>query len=398
MAFQNESNKNKGALILLVDDEPDNLELFSTILEEEGYRVLTSTSAAKGIELLKYNKPDLIISDIYMPDMSGFEFYDKVQSIAEFRAIPFIFLSALSDRQHINEGKELGADDYLTKPIDIDELVTTVKGKLKRAAVRRDALQDEFKALREQILSTLSHELNTPLTYIIGFSEIISSNASQISTNELKEFAELIRQGGGRLKNLVDDFLEAIQIDSGRTAEFYEKDRRKFNLANTLKVLCDEYSEAVSEKGLRFVKEISDLLPVTASETLIRDVIDRLLSNAIKFTPKGEVKVSAFVDGNKSSVEISDTGIGIPQEDLGRIFEKFYQVDKDKQQQQGAGLGLYIARNLAIINHCDLTISSSLGVGTKVVLRIPVEDLHPSEKSPLSKSPDRVEDSKSEIP
>jgi signal transduction histidine kinase len=359
------------ALILLVDDEQANLELFSTILEDEGYRTLSAKDASLALQFLETEKPDLIISDIYMPEMGGFEFYEKVQGIPELRSVPFIFLSALSDRAHVREGKELGADDYLTKPIDIDELVTTVRGKLKRAASMRSAMQNEFNALKEQILSTLSHELNTPLTYIIGFSEIISSAATSITTNELKEFADLIHHGGGRLKNLVDDFLITIQIDSGQTASYYQTDKREFDLSESLKSVVDEYTPLASDKGLALNVKIEPHLRVTASESLMRDVVGRLLSNGIKFTPKGSVTLSAAADGERVRLEVADTGVGMPAQELTKIFDKFYQVNKDKQQQQGAGLGLYIAGNIAKINNCTLDISSSENDGTKVTLSIP---------------------------
>ncbi len=359
------------ALILLVDDEQANLELFSAILEEEGYRTLSSRTALQALKLLDTNKPDLIISDIYMPEMGGFEFYEKVQAMPGARSIPFIFLSALTDRAHMREGKELGADDYLTKPIDIDELVTTVRGKLKRAAALRDAMQTEFNSLKEQILSTLSHELNTPLTYIIGFSEIISSEATQITTGELKEFAELIQHGGTRLKNLVDDFLETIQIDSSQTGKYYEANRRDFALNGVISSLKAEYSPLAVDKKVDLQILPGGDLHVFASESLMRDLLGRLLSNAIKFTSKGKVTLAVNDGPDMVKVEVVDTGIGIPEDELPRIFEKFYQVNKDKQQQQGAGLGLYIAKNLATINRCELVISSSEGVGTKATLSIP---------------------------
>ncbi len=359
------------ALILLVDDEQANLELFSAILEDEGYRTLSAKHAALALQLLESNKPDLIISDIYMPEMGGFEFYEKVQGISELRSIPFIFLSALSDRAHVREGKELGADDYLTKPIDIDELVTTVRGKLKRAASMRSAMQNEFEALKEQVLSTLSHELNTPLTYIIGFSEIISNAASSISTNELKEFADLIHHGGGRLKNLVDDFLITIQIDSGQTKTYYETDKRQFDLAKSLTMLESEYASLAGEKGLELKIKIDNDMTVFASESLVRDIIGRLLSNAVKFTPKGSVSLTAVKENDRVRVEVADTGVGFPEQDLSKVCDKFYQVNKDKQQQQGAGLGLYIAKNLAAINNCSFDISSSENSGTKVTLLVP---------------------------
>ncbi len=358
-------------LILLVDDEQVNLELFSTILEEEGYRIITAQSARGALDQLQKERPDLIISDIYMPDMGGFEFYEEVQKNQDLRSVPFIFLSALSDRQHVHEGKELGADDYLTKPVDIDELVTTVKGKLKRAASLRSAMQSEFETLKEQILATLSHELNTPLTYIIGFSEIISSSESQIPMEELKEFAGLIRQGGGRLKNLVDDFLETVQIDSGKTEDYYLKSRKEFNLSDAALALAKEYSALAAEKNIKFQSDLPDQLLVVGSETLIKDAIGRLLSNALKFTSEGRITLCAVREGDIVRLEVTDTGVGIPAPELAHVCEKFYQVNKDKQQQQGSGLGLYIADNLARVNHCELNISSTEGVGTKVTLNIP---------------------------
>ncbi|HEY9165902.1 MAG TPA: response regulator [Candidatus Kryptonia bacterium] len=362
----------KSALILLVDDEQANLELFCTILENEGYRTLAAKNAVEALELLESNKPDLIISDIYMPQMGGFEFYERVQAMGDLRTVPFIFLSALADRDHVRVGKELGADDYLTKPIDIDELVTTVRGKLKRAASLRSAMENEFDTLREQILSTLSHELNTPLTYIIGFSEIIGSDASQITTSELKEFANLIHHGGDRLKNLMDDFLETIQIDSGHTRMFYDSDKKTFNLRDTLVSLKNEYAPEAAAKKLGFEMELPNELYVTASCTLVRDMIGRLLSNAVKFTQTGKVSVRALREQDLATVEVFDTGCGIPQTELPKAFNKFYQVNKEKQQQQGAGLGLYIAKGLAEINHCELELSSSDGAGTKAVIKIPI--------------------------
>jgi len=361
------------ALILLVDDEQANLELFSAILEDEGYHVLTATNVANALMLLETNKPDLIISDIYMPDTGGFEFYEKVQGMPELRSVPFIFLSALADRAHVREGKELGADDYLTKPIDIDELVTTVRGKLKRAASLRSAMRNEFDTLKEQILATLSHELNTPLTYIIGFSEIISSGASQISTNELKEFAELIRHGGGRLKNLVDDFLETVEIDSGQTKKYYENNKKQFNLHDSISSLAKEYSPLAAENSVGFRVDSSDDLQVFACETLVRDMIGRFISNAVKFTQKGTISLTASAKQDSVVVEVMDTGVGFSEHELPRVFEKFYQVNKDKQQQQGAGLGLYVANKIATINNCKLTISSVEGIGTKVTIEIPTQ-------------------------
>ncbi len=360
------------SLILLVDDEQSNLELFSTILEQAGYRTLTAGSSAEALQLLRTNKPDLIISDIYMPQKGGFEFYEDVQRMHELRYVPFIFLSALSDRQHVNEGKQLGADDYLTKPVDIDELVTTVKGKLKRAASLRSAMENEFAELKEQIISTVSHELNTPLTSIIGFSEIISSEDSHISTAELREFANRIRQGGNRLKGLVDDFLETVQIDSGKTSEYYAITRSEFDLTVLLSAIADEFRVLAARKNLKFQTDISGGLHATASEAQVRDIVSRLLANAVKFTSSGSVSISASQKHDAIRIDVTDTGTGMNPKELTRVCEKFYQIDKEQKQQRGAGLGLYIADKLAEINKCKLIVSSSEGAGTTVTLILPI--------------------------
>jgi signal transduction histidine kinase len=359
------------SLILLVDDEQVNLDLFSTILAEEGYRVLTATSGREALRLLEDNKPNLIISDIHMPDISGFEFYEKVQEKQALKSVPFIFLTALADRQHLRAGKEMGADDYLTKPIDIDELVTTVRGKLKRAEARRTAIENEFDAVKEQILATLSHEFRTPLTSVIGFSEIISRSDAQVPIEELREFAQLILRGGGRLKTLVEDFLETVQIDTGKAAESYLKSSETFDISNAVSTLAQEYRDLAELNGVQFRSDVTEGLCGVGSVEHVCDITRRLLSNAIKFTSKGKVTLSVSSGGDVVLVEIADTGSGIPESDLPRVCEKFYQADKDKQQQQGSGLGLYIASRLAEINHCKLTISSTEGVGSKVTLDIP---------------------------
>jgi len=359
-------------LIMLVDDEQTNIDLFATILEDAGYRTIGATTADGALKLLESNKPDLIISDISMPEMSGFEFYEKVQKIPELRTVPFIFLTALSDRRHMIEGKELGVDDYLTKPVDIDELVTTVRGKLRRAASLRSAMQDEFETLKSQILATLSHELNTPLTSIIGFSEIISSDASKITTEELKEFAELIHHGGDRLKNLVDDFLEAVQIDSGQIESYYKSNKGEFSLSNVLKSLYDEYYPLAVQNSLKLEFAISDDLIGFGSETLTRDMLGRIISNAIKFTSSGVISIEAKRENDCTRIVIQDTGVGIPESEIDRVFEKFYQVEKERQQQQGAGLGLYIAKKIAEISNFKFTLKSTVNVGTTVIVEIPV--------------------------
>lgn len=194
--MKNEKDTN----ILIVDDEGQILDSLQEMLSLEGYQVLTASNAFQALELLEKHHLDLIISDVNMPKMNGYEFYRRVKDQPRLQAIPFVFLSALCDTKDVIAGKELGADDYLSKPIGAEELLATIKGKLKRAEQMRASVNTQLTALKNQILQTLSHEFRTPLTTIRGFSSILLDERIHYSPLELQEFLKIIKTGGDRLQ------------------------------------------------------------------------------------------------------------------------------------------------------------------------------------------------------
>src|SRR5208283_1332018 len=165
-----------GPKILIVDDEPDLLEITATYLEMEGYRPLTALNGPAALEILNSTVPDLILSDITMPGMSGFDLFERIRSDSKFQNTPFIFLSGHTDLQHIMMGKELGSDDYLMKPFEPEMLISTIKGKLKRSRQLNDSMSQQMDTLKNQLFRLISHEMRTPLTSILGGPGIINDN------------------------------------------------------------------------------------------------------------------------------------------------------------------------------------------------------------------------------
>jgi signal transduction histidine kinase len=364
--------------ILVVDDEPLILDMVQEMLMMEGYGTILANSAEEALELLDSGTlPSLIVSDINMPGMNGFEFYQEVQKRKFLNVVPFIFLSALYDQPNVWHGKELGVDDYLMKPFTREELLATIRGKLKKAERLVASMDAEVSAIKGKILQMLSHEFRTPLTTIIGFSSVLSDESTNLSPEELKTFMELIKRGGDRLQNLVEDFLESVSVETGDMVKLYNSLKDRFDIKNLLDESIKAFDTEKSEKNIEIDSVIPDNRPLAFGySSQIQNVIRRILSNAIKFSrDNGKVKILVDPENKYLNVIVKDAGIGIPAEEIPRIFDKFYQVKRDKYEQQGSGLGLFIAKKLAEINKCKIICESIPEKETTFTLKIPIAEM-----------------------
>jgi two-component system, sensor histidine kinase and response regulator len=362
-------------VILVVDDEPLILDMVQEILNMEGFRTILANSAEEALDILYSGKlPNLIVSDINMPGKNGFEFYQEVQKNSSLNIIPFIFLSALYDQPNVWYGKELGVDDYLMKPFTREELVASIKGKLKRAGRIAASMDEELSNIKSKILQMLSHEFRTPLTTIIGFSSVLSDDSTALSSEELKTFMDLIKKGGDRLQNLVEDFLESVSFETGEMGKLYNSLKQNFQFENILTEVLSSPEEELNQKNLSLESHIPDTLPpVFGCSTQLQNLLKRIFQNAIKFSNDNE-KIIIKAESNEKYLNISirDFGIGIPAEEIQLIYDKFYQVQRDKYEQQGSGLGLYIAKKLAQVNKCEIICNSVVGQGSTFIISIPL--------------------------
>jgi signal transduction histidine kinase len=365
--------------ILVVEDDNALLEGVRDILELAGYEVLTATNGLEGLEILRRQTPDLILSDIMMPRMNGHEFYQAVRGHSEWLAIPFIFLTARGEKVDIRLGKRLGADDYVTKPFEEEDLLVAVGSKLKRRAELRTAHDQEMAQLKRTILTTLNHEFRTPLTYVTAYAEMLQEDSDNLSSEQFRDFLQGIQVGSERLRRLVEDFIFLVELEAGEIQTGFQRRRARMpGLDEVVREALQRCAGQAAQRGVS-VQLIVDgaLPPLLGDPDYLRDAVVRLVDNACKFSRRGEavtLRVEADPPGSDPRwlrVVVSDQGIGIPPDELPRIFDLFYQIDRAKQEQQGSGSGLAIARGIAEMHGGRIEAASEVGAGSTFTLWLP---------------------------
>ncbi len=364
--------------ILVVEDNNLLLQAIRDLLEMEGYRVTTAINGEHALKILETALPDLILSDIMMPKVTGYMLYEKVRENPAWVRIPFIFLTAKGEREDILKGKALGVEDYLTKPFDTQELIVAIRARLGRAQAIQKATETEFDGLKQQIINMLSHELRTPLTYISGYTELALEDISTLSPQELQEFLIGIKHGADRLNALVTDLLLVVQLDSGRTKEeFAQFSRVSKDLDRVIARTVQRHTAMAAGRGVVLELDLPEQLPpVRIYDNFVIDILSRLINNAIKFSrepAKGRcVTVSAHTAEDWVVIAVRDEGVGIPEEGLEHIFERFRQINRERMEQQGTGLGLSITQALVQIHGGRISAQSKVGVGSTFTIELPV--------------------------
>lgn len=361
--------------ILVVEDEPYILEIVSFLLQAEGYRVLQATNGLDALSVVEYERPDLIVSDVRMPGMDGFSLCEQVRRNPDLVQIPFIFLTARSERGDIRRGMGLGADDYLIKPFEPDELLSAVAARLSRAAQTQAAIDRAGADLKDSIIRTLTHEFRTPLALIVGYTELLESNGQEMVTGELESILEGLHTGSARLMSLVEDFLLLSKLSSGafqrQVADIWCEP------ISPDPVVCARVGEAQSKADARQITLVTHCHASAARVTMPKEhlveIVDRLLDNACKFSKPegGRVTVTTQQDERGWLMTVADEGIGIRAEALPWIFEAFRQVDRNKLEQQGSGVGLTIVRGLIEGYGGEITVQSVPAEGSTFSVWLP---------------------------
>jgi DNA-binding response OmpR family regulator len=377
------------ATILLVEDDQALLEGIADLLEvsDLGYEVevLTASNGQAGLKVLEDRVPDLIISDIMMPRMGGYEFLQQVRQLPELVHIPVIFLTAKGTRDDVLRGRMSGAELYIKKPYDSDELCQLIKSQLDRAFELRGGRQRQVNALSRSIVQLLHHEFRTPLTYVTAYYSMLADGLGQEDVGSLREYLVGIHAGARRMSGLVGNLLQVMAIWSGDAAEYYQQHAVEISgLEADLQALGDRYAGELEKVGGRFECVIEEPLPpVYGVESYIEEIVDHLLSNAVTFSSmvadrSPEVRLAAVAVGDQLQISVEDNGLGFPQSAHERIFDLFYQHDRQKLEQQGAGAGLTIAQGLAEVHGGRIEVTSSLNVGAEFRLCLPLSSREPA--------------------
>jgi signal transduction histidine kinase len=342
---------NTGHKILLVDDEENLLIGLQAVIKRAGYTVVATQDGNDALNLARTEKPELIICDIMMPSPNGIEIRKFLNDDPSLSDIPFIFLTARSTQPDIISGLNLGADDYITKPFNIDELMARIQAVFRRSKKNEDKtnreIDQKMEELRKGISSNLGHELRTPLSVLINTLELaLRSTYGEDNPCGKEEYIDMALRNAYRMKNLTDDLIILSEIDQNRLNTFRSLIDLKFNFSNPIQSVFEYWKT----KKQTTTVEISEGVVIHAPRAGFSHAVTHLVDNACKFTPAGGmVHVSLFPNGQGGCrLVVADSGSGIPKELREKVFERFYQASQgDARSYPGLGVGLTIARAIA---------------------------------------------------
>jgi two-component system sensor histidine kinase/response regulator len=364
------------ATILAIEDDPAMLELIALLLEEEGHRVLRTGSAEAALTLLEEQSPDLIVSDVMMPGVDGFGLYERVRAKSDWSQIPFIFLTARGERSDVRRGMALGADDYLVKPFEPEELLSAVNVRLARANEAKAAIHRIGASLQQRIIQTLTHEFRTPLALVIGYTDLLESSGPSMDGDEFQATLQGLHSGAQRLMGLVEDFLLVSKLQTGAVASAARRERPKTEEPDqVVHHIVVQYERQAAARNVSLLTDLGARgAVIAAGQRDLEEMVRRLVDNAIKFSKSqgGPVSATTRRDEGFWLLEVADRGIGIRQEALSWIFDAFRQVDRGQMEQQGTGIGLNIVRGLAEAYGGRVGVESQPGVGSTFSVWLPL--------------------------
>lgn len=366
------------ATILLVDDDDEIRTTATMILSLEGYRVFAASDGQEGLAAIKEGKctPHLIISDIAMPQMDGYAFFEAVRQISAMRAVPFIFLTAFGSRRHIHLGRELGVDDYLVKPFEASELIAAVRSRLGRAQDMRQQVEGELDDARRMLVQLLSHELRTPLTYITGGFELLADLIKQKGgTQDVNASMNLIRSGAQRLTRLAEQVVSYTELTSGFARRQLEEYGESLALTELIEnAITAAYPEMKARSTyVETNYALAENLEVRGVAKLLTMAIYEVIRNAVAYSSEhSKVWLHVEQKSGEAIITVTDHGRGIPEADQATIWELMAQSDRQRHEQQGAGMGLPLVRQTLRLHGGDASLVSQQGQGTVVTLRLPL--------------------------
>lgn len=361
-------------VILVVDDNPLILTVLRNILRSADYEVVTCENGQEALQTLEHQRVDLILCDVLMPKMDGYSLHRAVRSKSNLVDTPFVFLTALDQREEIEHGKGVGADDYLTKPFEPTELLSVIKGKILRARAQKEAVEERFEGFRKKIIHTLSHELRTPLVGINTGTELLLEQGDDLDLKKTRSLLEAIRRGGERLERMVNDFITLQQLEAGVSKKTFETRAVPTRVRRLIDTFAEIYGTTLVSQGfnLDLSVQCSDER-VLVYEAHVYDILERLIQNAMKFSlSRKKVELSVAPLERDLHISVGDYGRGIEVSRIRQALEVFGQLDRDKLEQQGGGLGLPIATRYAEICNGSLEFANRPEGGTIVTLKLPL--------------------------
>ncbi len=380
--------------ILMIEDNAGDVRLIREMLTEAKHIEFDLESVDRlstGLERTARGDIDIVLLDLGLPDSQGLDTFNTIND--QISEIPIIVLTAFEDDVSAIKAVRSGAQDYLVKgKVDSALLVRTLRYALERKKAEaelqkaRDTLEikvmerteelhvanvrlEELGSLKNAFISSMSHELRTPLNSIIGFTGIMLQGMAGELTREQRRQLTIVKKSGDHLLALISDVIDVSRIE----VNHIELDVKEFDFSDMVRDVWDSFKVAIDEKGLKLVLEVPEKLVVESDERRMKQIIMNLVSNAVKFTDEGAVKIRVVEVHGKVEVAVEDTGIGLKDEDMTRLFKQFSRIPVEGRQiEKGTGLGLYISKKVSDLIGGKIKVESTYGVGSEFTFTFPL--------------------------
>ncbi len=368
-------------MILIVDDTPENLISLKKVLEKNNFEVDTASSGEEALKKVLKNSYVLIILDVQMPGMDGFEVAEAISGYSKAKETAIIFLSAANtELKFIAKGYSSGGLDYITKPLDMNILLLKVKTfyRIYEQSRKLKEMQDtllaeiEFRKdaerKKDEFISIASHELKTPLTSVKGYVQLLERSVNKGDTETVKKHLEKAQVQLEKLNSLIADLLDISKIESGKLKLNKQNFSIDYLLDNVLEIMHQ------SNPTFKIIKKGKANCEIFADEMRIEQVIVNFLTNAVKYSPgTEEIFITINVKNDLLYLAVKDSGIGMLPEQLEHVFDKFYRVEETSQRFQGLGIGLYISSEIIKRHGGEIGVTSAYGEGSEFYFTMPTK-------------------------
>lgn len=364
--------------ILVVEDDTHLLAGIRDILELEHYSVLTAKNGQDGLAVLNAdpeNPPDVIVSDIMMPHMDGFQFLEEVRKKNHWVTVPFIFLTARGEKEDKHRASLSGADKFLNKPFDAEDLLVEVRAMIGKSERIVRTYEEKMEKHKDKLMTIVNHELRTPLTLIVAYAEMLKEFNSTSIPEEEKSFLKGVYSGADRMRRLIENFITVVDINMGEAGRTINWRRRSVGEIGLL--VEDAYRQVAlpEQRPRNFVFEIPNNLPIVPLDVQYMTIVIReLLENAAKFSSANStVRLTAQLDNDYLLLQVEDEGRGIPKSEYVNIWKAFYQINREQHEDQGAGSGLAIVAGIVELHGGRYDVDSVEGQGSVFSIWLPLQ-------------------------